>query len=292
MATSQKPKLRAPGFTLVEVVVVLFIFGIVIAMAAAITRSITAGQKLSVTASRLAAVDAAIVQFVAVQKRLPCPANGRLANSDNAAGLEILPDATGCAIANQQYGVVPWRALGLTEQEMTDGWDRRFSYRVWPALGIQAPPGGPLGGMDMSQCDPAGTEPGLGPKTCTGGCTSANLLACTPPLAFLTGKGLIIRNVAGTVMMDPALGTGAAYVLISAGESGGGAYLSSGVLGSTVSGGDGNLEQTNYADLVAATTYVDDAINSNPGAAHFDDLVSRPSILSVATKAGLAPRAH
>ena len=90
----------------------------------------------------------------------------------------------------------------------------------------------------------------------------------------------------------PGPNTGAAYVVISAGETGGGAYLNSGLLAVTASGGDGVEEKKNYANLpyTAGTTYyVDDVNQATP---HFDDVVSRPSILSVATKAGVAPRSH
>jgi hypothetical protein len=106
-----------------------------------------------------------------------------------------------------------------------------------------------------------------------------------------------VRNVAGTVLMNPATTaphTGAAYVVVSHGESGGGGYLTSGTLGaSTV--GDGTEEQKNYATglYVAASSYfVDDSLNETTTATHFDDLVSRPSLLAVITKAGLGPRSH
>ena len=61
---------NARGFTLVEVLVVLIIFGIVLTMAAAVTRGLAAGQKRSNTVTRMQTVDAAIAQFVAVQKRI------------------------------------------------------------------------------------------------------------------------------------------------------------------------------------------------------------------------------
>jgi hypothetical protein len=86
--------------------------------------------------------------------------------------------------------------------------------------------------------------------------------------------------------------TGAAYVLISAGESGGGAYMSSGALAPSTTT-DGTEEQNNYASLVLRVTYyVDDQISDIPGATHFDDIVLRPSVLTVATRAGLGPRPH
>jgi prepilin-type N-terminal cleavage/methylation domain-containing protein len=281
---------RRRGFTLIEVVVVLLIFGVVIAMAAAITRGISAAQKRSLSATRIAGIEAALAQFVTQQKRLPCPADGTLASSANNAGVEMR--AGGVCTGNQQNGVVPWRTLGLTETDATDAWDRRLTYRVGPSLAQDS-------GMDMSACDPAGSEPPTAPaagRTCTAGCTSTTPAACTPPSAFLPGKGLQVRNVAGTVLMDPNATphTGAAYVVVSAGESGGGGYLSSGTLASSTVG-DGTEEMKNYASLpytVAVTYYVDSALTETADATHFDDWVSRPSVLAVITKAGLGPRAH
>ena len=95
-------------------------------------------------------------------------------------------------------------------------------------------------------------------------------------------------------MMDPSStpSTGAAYVVISAGSSGGGAYLYSGQL-STSTTTDGTEEAKNYANLALGAYYVDDSISDGAGAAtHFDDIVSRPALLTVINKAGLGPRAH
>jgi prepilin-type N-terminal cleavage/methylation domain-containing protein len=285
---------RALGFTLMEVVVVLLIFGFLLSMAAAITRGVVASQKRSLTGTRMAGVDAALVQFVVQQRRLPCPTDGTKASTDANVGVEGARNAGGCT-GNQQHGVVPWRALGLTETDVTDGWDRRLTYRLDPSLAAD-------GGMDMSWCDPAGTEPvGAPPRACTAGaCTTTALASCTPPLAFLRGRGLTVKNVAGTTIMNPEPApsvnppTGAAYVLISHGESGGGGYINSGVLGSSTVG-DGTEEMKNYASLAytpVVTYYVDDTIAEPTGVLHFDDIVSRPAVLSVVSKAALGPRSH
>lgn len=281
---------RTRGFTLVEIAVVLFIVAVLIAMAAAITRGVSAAQKRSLTATKMATVDAALVQFVQQQKRLPCPGDGTLASTNNNVGLEPAPNpVTGCT-GNQQNGVLPWRALGLSEQDVTDGWDRRFTYRIQATLAAS-------NALDMSWCDPAAQGAGatVAPNNaCNPACTSATLAtSCTLPGNFLAGKGLQVQTVAGTVLMNPAATphTGAAYVLISHGETGGGGYLGSGNLGVTT-GTDGAEEQKNYANLQLRAYYVDDTLNETSGATHYDDLVSRPSLLQVITKAGLGPRSH
>jgi prepilin-type N-terminal cleavage/methylation domain-containing protein len=281
---------RKPGgFTLIEIAVVLLIFGMILAMAAAITRGVVASQKRSLTATRLAGVDAALVQFVQQQRRLPCPADGTTPSSNTNAGTEGARNAaTGCT-GNQQNGVVPFRLLGLSETDVTDGWDRRLTFRIDPTLAAD-------GRLDMSWCDPAGQEgtPTFPAVTqCNVTCVSTTLTTCTPPRTFLATKGLQVRNVAGATLMDPAAPalTGAAYVLISHGETGGGAFVNSGALtASTLA--DGTEEQKNYANLALQAYYVDDSLTETSGTGHFDDTVSRPSVMGVISKAGLGPRQH
>jgi prepilin-type N-terminal cleavage/methylation domain-containing protein len=281
----------ARGFTLIEIVVVLFIVGVVIAMAAAITTALSAGQRLATTTTRMQAVDAAIVQFVMQQKRLPCPADGTLVSTNANAGTETARTALNGCTTNEAGGVLPWRALGLSETDASDGWNHRLTYRVQPALAAD-------NALDMSGCDPAKAATGGAIAACAAGCTSANIAACTAPSDFLLAKGLQVRNVAGTVIMEPSPvagtpPTGAAYVVISVGSSGGGAYMGSGQLSSTITT-DGTEEKKNYANLAyaAGVYYVDDGISDVAGAAHFDDVVSRPALLTVINKAGLARRSH
>ncbi len=276
---------KARGFTIIEILVVLIILGIVLAMAAMVTRGVSAGQKRSITTTRLTGVDAAIVQFVAVQKRMPCPADGTKAATDASAGVEVVPDAAGCSA--QTNGVVPWRSLGLSEQDASDGWDRRLTYRTDAQLGK-------TNAMNMSFCDPAGTDAPGPPATCNTACTSSALGSCTTPAAFIAAKGLTVKNIAGTTVMDPVtpnVNTGAAYVVISHGESGGGGYLNTGILATSTTT-DGTEEVKNYANLAVSAYYVDDATSDVAGATHFDDILSRPSVLTVANKSGLGPRSH
>ena len=273
---------KARGFTLVEILVVVVILGLIMAMAGILLRSVAATQKRSVTATRLANIEAAIVQFVQVQRRLPCPADGT--QTAAAGGLEMY--STGTCTGSQQHGVVPWRTLGLSAADALDGWERRITYRVGSEL--VAPEA-----MNLSRCDPAGTG-ALVSGVCNTTCTANSLGNCTPPGTYLTGKGLTVKNLSGTDVMAPtaATPTGAAYVLISHGESGGGAYLETGVLSpsSTV---DGTEEQKNYANLaIGGGYYVDDQVTEVSGTAHFDDILLRPSVLTVANKAGLGPRSH
>lgn len=301
---------RQEGFTLVEIAMVVVVLGLLLTVLLGISASLISQQRIQTTRTRLANIDTALTLFVSVNKRLPCPADGQL--SPSAGGDEnatIGPPRT--CNGNQQHGVVPWRTLGLTSTDIEDGWGRRLTYRVGPELVVND-------AMDFTACDPAGTSStvrtspstyciptGIGPTDCNGG----NPAFCTPPAIALrsaVGKGLVVKNAAGTVIMDPRgsagtcaaeVSTGAAYVVISHGAEGGGGYGPEGVL-ATSPVAAGTMEAMNFANLaytapvcsVAPTSFVvDDTLNA-VGATHFDDSVSRPNILTVANRAQVGPR--
>lgn len=96
--------------------------------------------------------------------------------------------------------------------------------------------------------------------------------------------------------MDPAGGQGAAYVLISHGDNRGGAYIDAGSLqgpvGPQVGTEEASNSNANPLRMPPANYYVDSAFNGSDTTNHFDDLMIRPSIIAVASKAQLGPRAH
>jgi prepilin-type N-terminal cleavage/methylation domain-containing protein len=325
------------GFTLIEMAIVLLIIGLALGMILNVTGSMRDSQNRQLVQTKLAVLDTALANFVAQNKRLPCPANGLLASGAANAGVETLsagPPPVGapakgtCNPASQANGVIPWMSLGLTESDATDPWNGRMTYRVFPPLAMQAqsvgtspltPIPAPSGLMDMTACDPAGTSSapvaiagacgGFNSATgCTqcapsAACTTANLGNCVSPTNYLKNKGLDVWNgIGGAVgwaarQNNPSLGTGAAYVIISHGPSGAGAYNSNGILqpGSVAAGTD---ELPNRANLAVAlpsaqgTTYRDAQLTDDATAAHFDDYLSHPTIMSVLNKANLGPRAH
>lgn len=292
------------GFTLVEMAIVLLIVGLSLGMVLNISTGMRDSQNRQLVKTKLATLDTALANFVAQNRRLPCPANGTLASGAANAGLETLNVATGlCNPANQVNGVIPWVTLGISEEDATDPWNARMTYRVDPQLARDLPSGARL--MNMSNCDPAGTG-GIGAGgTCqapTPPCAS-NPATCTSPTSFLANKGLDVWNGVGgaagwaTRQNNRAAGTGAAYVIISHGPSGTGAYNSSGTLqpGTIAAGTDETPNLNNQAVPAVsaqATTYRSAPLNDVATAAHFDDYLSHPPLMSVLNKVSLGPRAH
>ena len=296
MMTESRRKSR--GFSLVEIAIVLAILGFVLTIGLKSTGAYLSAERRQTTVARLAGVDAALVNYVALQKRLPCPAVG-----SSAAGVEAGRAANGtCSVAVLNNGVVPWVTLGISEAEAQDGWGNRISYRTANSAGTALTRDN---AMDLTKCDPAGTN-----TTLDLGSAPQNVESCrtpTPldptqnsPKLLITGRGLTVQDGSNGVLMDgSATGTtGAAYLLISHGENRAGAYSSSGTI---QIGLPPNLPPAvpliledmnkNRNDDPGYPAFFIDAPQSDlPGNTQFDDIILRPTVISVATRAGLGPR--
>ncbi|MES2316476.1 MAG: hypothetical protein V4631_03195 [Pseudomonadota bacterium] len=283
---------RQRGGVLIAVAGVILIVALSI-FAVAVMRQ--AERKLDVTKAervRLDTLDAVLAQFVSRHRRLPCPANGGAVSGALAAGIENINGAGQCVPANQSDGVVPWSTLGLTEQQATNAWGGRISYRVQPSLASNL-----LNLMNMSWCDPAGLTtgtPGAANACLPSPCFSAT---CMHPNNYLYGKGLQVQDGAGVWLNRPApvwagaptpppLSTGAAYVLISHGANGAGAYNANGIRQQLPGAGP---ELSNTAAVTGATIFIDKAPVDTPGA-YFDDVLSHPTLATVLANAALGPR--
>jgi hypothetical protein len=298
--------------------VVLFILAILLTSIAITLTARVEEQRRTNTVTKLAGIETAIVLFVSQMQRLPCPADGTLLSTDINAGLEQRDAATGNCNNLQQTGVVPWRALGLTEADATDGWYHRITYRSAPFLSYDH-------AMNMQGCDVAGPAAGIPASTpaagapgpnyyCAAPCPIVFAATCTGPLSFLEDKGFRIESNGGIPVMNPtsdavyqpnvatAVGvgvaappSGAAFVLISHGPNGAGAYNDGGVL-QAAAGVAGPAEAANQnpkqipVDL-NLTTFNDYQYDSRP-ATYFDDIVVRPSVYTVISKAQLGPKSR
>ena len=129
-----KPRQQS-GFTLVEIAIVLLIVSILLAgilMPISIQRDV---RSYADTKRTMDQIGEAIIGFVLINGRLPCPAIKTIAdgttdgttNGNTNAGFEALT-ATACTSIT---GVIPWVTLNVPE---TDEWGGRFTYRVSSAF--------------------------------------------------------------------------------------------------------------------------------------------------------------
>lgn len=295
------------GFTLVEIAVVLLIIGLIAGIGTDLMRRFERESRLDRTQIVLDGVEEALTLFVMQNKRLPCPADGRLTVGHADAGREFFEGESPGDCTDQSFGTVPYIALGIGATAERDGWNHRLTYRVDPVLtrdrsstsancGIGelgdacACPGG---GMDMSCIDVRRIGKGEG--------------GIDDVLANFkgTGLGLTICQSAdcpsGSVLMSRPTANAAAYVLISHGRSGLGAFTNGGTLSEIAIDELGEHERPNLnghplsAEQSGPATgggFIDREINDrdpSESTAFFDDYVRRPSVLRVARAARLGP---
>jgi len=133
-----KNNIRA--FSLIELSVSLVIIGMIASSALSVAITSDSYAKITETRAKLDAIDNALSGFVALNFRLPCPADGELAQTNADFGSEGTRSDSTCPQKNYEYdpgsgvaiyyGVVPVTTLQLPDDFMFDGWGRRFKYMV------------------------------------------------------------------------------------------------------------------------------------------------------------------
>lgn len=287
---------RIAGFTLVEMALVVALVGLLAFLFLPMGRVMQEQAKIKETRAKLDAIEAALVRYVMLNERLPCPADGQLADGVVNAGVELntspLP-TTGCNLETLTRPVVPWRALGLTADDAVDAWGTRITYRPWMTNAIA----NPSLTTDAINCPPVTGKP-LKARPPTGSDSWQALLtdaACqVPPPNNNPGHRVLTTTLPGGSDLanpDSTNGkTGAAYVLISHGPNQCGGYKRSGIYQTQCAGTPASLdEQQNFNNRLSQSNgagqgYVDRPYDESPSA-HFDDIVRWRTIMQVAVEA-------
>lgn len=267
------------SFALVGVVLVLVILGFLGTQG--LSRLLLANRGEERLQARFEAAHRALLQYVSTRESLPCPANPALDTGDAA------PTAPNSATCSFPEGTLPWRSIGLAREDSIDPWGQKISYRVYTGgAGSLTQPKG----MSMVHCDAVESSPAA--TTALNGsagalCQSQALVTwrATPPgsytaQGFLHSKGFTVNDL-GTAR------PGVAYVLVSHGASGRGAYTTAGIRRDMPLGDE--LTNTGSAGPYVVKAF--SLAGTDPAsAAHFDDQLSYRMIEEVIKAAGLSAR--
>jgi type II secretory pathway pseudopilin PulG len=263
---------RGVSLTLLAVVLLAIVAAIV--AFTLLSRGRNDAQREADTRQRFARVDAALISFVSLNQRLPCPAD-----PSQDTGLEVpVGGSATCTLPGFPAGTLPWSTLGMSRDDAFDSWGWKISYRVYTGnFGslTQAK------GASMVNCDTAETAQTA--VTALDGNSGGGLCQATfdtPPASYLANKGLTINDF-GTLHAD------AAYVLVSHGPSGLGAYTSTGTRKTLPTSANelANTQVTGpFVAAAASTGLAPDDVN------HFDDVLDYVSLSDLITRANVVAR--
>jgi len=123
---TDEPKLKAhrkfSGFTLVEMAMVLMIIGLLLGGLIPTLTAQMESQRINETRKQMSELKDTLTGFAVINGRLPCPSDGAASSGD-----ELVTGSGVSLTCTLTKGVLPWATLGVNE---TDGWGRRFTYRV------------------------------------------------------------------------------------------------------------------------------------------------------------------
>ena len=282
------------GFSLIELAVVLTVIGITMGSLMAMLGPYLESAKYDTTQERLEKIASALAVYAQNNYRLPCPANNNPTagvdepfGSPKNSGINGLIDTNACSaaayVAADYIGIVPFRALGLSEENVKDGFGNFITYEVAPVMA------GNRGTNVHEQCrTPAWID----------GATNKNprkaLFCCPEAVGGFTARPFVFDKVAVTrhelftaPAWDDVAGSsryGAsnsiyygvpatsnqliAYVLVSHGRNGDSAFIKGG--GRRAVTAAGSEEQLNgYTNQ----QNVSQPQNSLSGATYFDDIL-------------------
>jgi len=133
---------KQPGFTLIEIAVVLVIITGLIGSLLIPVKEYYRQTKIELTQQRLEEIKEALLNFAVNNGYLPCPAKDISGEEADRIPSTTSTDGPICDTYDNSDGYLPWATLGVGEYY--DGWGNPFRYRVdgWfsNSNGIFTPP--------------------------------------------------------------------------------------------------------------------------------------------------------
>ena len=126
-------KKKKTAFSLIELSIVILIISILITGSLSISKTNIANNKKKITKEKIDAAYKTITTFVAINRRLPCPALFTVVKGSSTYGDETATGGTCTGLTtsgNLVYGMLPTKALGLEPNMAEDGFGTKISYIV------------------------------------------------------------------------------------------------------------------------------------------------------------------
>ena len=281
------------GFTLIELAVILVIVGLIVGASMAMMKPYVDYAQRNGTQEKLKNISTALATFVQNYGRLPCPASNTPTVepfgspiSSGATGTNFIETECGArTLPNDYIGIVPYRALGLTEDNVRDSYGNLITYAVAPVLAE------PVAASTRDVHSTCRTDIWVNPITGNTNLDKRKARFCCPYYRSATADirvldglgsassvygGLHESNATEYVPVDgiPVTTTNTdsklvAFVLVSHGPNGDRAYTNTGGR-RPVTAAAGSQESENHNDDL---TFVDRQLSLADGIDYFDDLV-------------------
>jgi hypothetical protein len=237
------------------------------------------------TESNLRLISEALAEYATLNQRLPCPAAG---TADT--GLE--DDSAGTVNCSSADGVVPWASLSLRRSASLDGWGRKISYRVYSGLyGLTQ-----SGGASMVKCNSflyGPIDASLGAGNLCKPEVGSPPTGMPPPNTPAQFMGVADRSTMLVVREPSRMLSGNAFVLISHGETGYGAFMAEATSGRTQLPSSTGKETINIAAAGEYWILPRSAPEVAPDTeAHFDDVVAYTTYTDLLAKAKIGARSY
>jgi len=137
---TQKLKLsRKKAFSLLELSIVLIISALIVSAALTASTNNLKTSKNKITHEKIREIYKSIGNFLAINKRLPCPASllkSKISDSDYGSEVGVASNCNGSGVyksssnANLVAGMVPIKSLGLSIEMAEDSFDSKFLYII------------------------------------------------------------------------------------------------------------------------------------------------------------------
>lgn len=267
------------GFTLLEMVIIVGIIGAMLGTYLSFYQPRQTAMASADTVLRMERVMNALSGYALRLNRLPCPARPNEDPSNTNFGAESTSGCTSTTPGAQ--GIVPFKTLGLMQDDVVDGFGRYFTYIVHGPT-TDAPPNGPAGADITTKTSPVVVT---GSDFCT------------------LASGMTVRRRVGAALPTTEAGN-VAVVLISHGADGYGAFnmsltnfnnrnasnpIGTGGGSNALNDLTGENERENAVNNAntASTDIADYNVIVSPSTLHFDDKVMYMTLPGVISRLGV-----